>query len=124
MKMSNQKKRLTVHLDFAPKATKRLEKLRTLLECDTANVIKQSLQLLEWVLDKDMFDDRVDDYTYNTFWSKEDKTYVAQVEEFGLKAHGDSPEVALREIRFLVNLDLKDIDKTGEKPPQPNRKGH
>ena len=51
--MAKKDKKLRVTLDLSPKAASRLEKLQELLEADTkAGVIRQSLQLHEYLLDE------------------------------------------------------------------------
>ena len=61
-----------------------------------------------------------DHYLYTVGWSEEDQAYVARVAEFqSLAAHGDTPEEALQEIRFVVKEVIKDLMKNTEPVPTP-----
>lgn len=63
---------------------------------------------------------RPEEYSYNVGWSEEDEAYVARVMEFpSLAAHGDSQENALREIRKVVDIVIKDLAVEGEPIPAP-----
>ncbi|HKQ03542.1 MAG TPA: type II toxin-antitoxin system HicB family antitoxin [Blastocatellia bacterium] len=59
-------------------------------------------------------------YLYSVGWSEPDRAFVARVAEFpSLAAHGDSPEAALQEIRFVVEAVIEDLDQSGERMPEP-----
>jgi len=61
-----------------------------------------------------------DQYLYSVGWSEEDQVYVATVAEFPLlAAHGETPEAALREITFVVQVVLKDLAESQESIPEP-----
>jgi len=61
-----------------------------------------------------------DHYCYSVAWSAEDKAYIGRVAEFpSLAAHGDTQDRALREIRFVVEAALHDLEKSREPIPKP-----
>jgi predicted HicB family RNase H-like nuclease len=63
---------------------------------------------------------RNDRYTYRITWSENDKEYVGLCTEFpSLSWLAKRPETALKGIRDLVADVVKDMQKTGEKTPQP-----
>ena len=63
---------------------------------------------------------RADRYQFAVGWSEEDEIYVARVAEFpSLAAHGENPEEALKEIRFVVSAVLDDMESNGEQIPEP-----
>jgi predicted HicB family RNase H-like nuclease len=63
---------------------------------------------------------RNDRYTYRVTWSENDKEYVGLCTEFpSLSWLAKRPETALKGIRDLVADVVKDMQKTGEKTPQP-----
>ncbi len=63
---------------------------------------------------------KAEQYLYSVGWSEEDEAFVASVAEFpSLAAHGDTLEVALREIKSVVGLVLSDLQKNKEHIPQP-----
>lgn len=63
---------------------------------------------------------RADRYQFAVGWSEEDQVYISRVAEFpSLAAHGDNPEEALREIRFVVSAVLDDMESNGEQIPEP-----
>jgi Uncharacterized protein encoded in hypervariable junctions of pilus gene clusters len=63
---------------------------------------------------------RTDRYTYREEWSEEDGVYIARCLEFpSLAAHGESPEMALSEIRSVVDIVINDMAKKGETLPKP-----
>ncbi len=62
----------------------------------------------------------VDKYTYRVMWSEEDQEYVGLCSEFpGLSWLKASPEAALKGIRALVKLTVKDMMENGEQVPEP-----
>ena len=62
----------------------------------------------------------IDKYQYTVGWSAEDQAYIARVVEFpSLAAHGDTVEVALREIVGVVESVIEDMQEQGETPPEP-----
>ena len=62
----------------------------------------------------------VDKYTYRIEWSEEDQVYIARcLEFFGLAAHGDSPESALKEIKIVVNESIKWLQEEKKPLPEP-----
>lgn len=59
-------------------------------------------------------------YLYSVGWSELDRVFVARVAEFSsLSAHGDSQEAALREIKFVVEAVIEDLQQAGEPIPEP-----
>src|SRR5205085_2872099 len=59
-------------------------------------------------------------YLYSVGWSERDRAFIARVAEFpSLSAHGDSPEAALREIRFVVEAVIEDMEQSSERIPGP-----
>lgn len=63
---------------------------------------------------------RNDRYTYRVTWSEIDKEYVGLCAEFpSLSWLAKKPETALKGIRDIVADVFKDMQKTGEKAPQP-----
>lgn len=63
---------------------------------------------------------QIDKYTYRIEWSEEDKVYIARCLEFpSLAAHGDTQELALKEIKFVVKESIKWLDEDLEQVPEP-----
>ncbi len=63
---------------------------------------------------------RNDRYTYRVTWSENDNEYVGLCAEFpSLSWLSKKPETALKGLRDLVANVIKDMQKTGEKAPQP-----
>jgi len=63
---------------------------------------------------------RNDRYTYRVTWSENDEEYVGLCAEFpSLSWLAKKPETALKGIRDLVADVFKDMQKSGEKVPQP-----
>jgi predicted HicB family RNase H-like nuclease len=61
-----------------------------------------------------------DRYTYREEWSEEDEAYIARCLEFpSLAAHGQSPELALKELRSVVASVVKELSRSGERLPVP-----
>jgi len=61
-----------------------------------------------------------DRYTYKITWSEEDKEYVGLCVEFpSLSWLAESPESALKGIRKVVEKVIKDMETSGESPPEP-----
>jgi len=61
-----------------------------------------------------------DRYTYRITWSEEDKEYVGLCAEFpSLSWLAESPELALKGIRAVVDDVIKDMKDNGESPPDP-----
>lgn len=61
-----------------------------------------------------------DRYTYRVTWSVIDKEYVGLCAEFpSLSWLAKKPETALKGIRDMVADVIEDMQKTGEKAPQP-----
>lgn len=62
----------------------------------------------------------IEKYTYRIAWSAEDGCHVARCLEFpSLAAHGDTPEKALKEIKFVVAETIKWLAEEGENIPEP-----
>jgi predicted RNase H-like HicB family nuclease len=62
----------------------------------------------------------VNKYEYIINWSEEDQVYIASVVEFpSLQSHGDSDEIALKEIKSVVSFVIADMKKHNEKIPEP-----
>ncbi len=63
---------------------------------------------------------KIDRYTYRITWVEEDKEYVGLCIEFpSLSWLAQTPEAALNGIRSVIKSVLKDMEKSGEPPPQP-----
>ena len=63
---------------------------------------------------------QTDRYSYYVDWSPEDEAFIGRVVEFSLlAAHGDTPQEALDEIRFVVGSVISELEETGEPIPQP-----
>ncbi len=61
-----------------------------------------------------------DRYTYRITWSEEDKEYVGLCVEFpSLSWLAESPNLALKGIREVVEKVIKDMKTNGESPPEP-----
>jgi len=61
-----------------------------------------------------------DRYTYRITWSEEDKEYVGLCAEFpSLSWLAESPELALKGIRSVVDDVIKDMKDNGKSPPDP-----
>ena len=61
-----------------------------------------------------------DHYTYRVTWSEDDKEYVGLCAEFpSLSWLDESPEKALKGIRQIVSDVVIDMNKSGEKIPDP-----
>ncbi len=59
-------------------------------------------------------------YSYTVEWSAEDDTYIGRVAEWALlAAHGESPEEALHEIRFVVAAAIDDCQEQQDEYPEP-----
>ena len=62
----------------------------------------------------------IDHYTYRVTWSAEDGEYLGLCLEFrSLSWLAADPAKAFDGIRDLVQATLRDMRKTGEKPPEP-----
>jgi len=61
-----------------------------------------------------------DRYTYRITWSEEDKEYVGLCVEFpSLSWLAESPELALKGIRKVVEEVIKEMKENEESPPEP-----
>jgi len=61
-----------------------------------------------------------DKYIYRVEWSEEDQLHLGRCAEFpSLIAHGQTPQEALKEIRFVVAESIKILKKDREKIPEP-----
>lgn len=59
-------------------------------------------------------------YTYEAFWSEEERTYIARVKEFpSLEARSDSRGGALRALKGVVYAVVKDLTESGAESPEP-----
>jgi predicted HicB family RNase H-like nuclease len=59
-------------------------------------------------------------YEYKVFWSEEDNAYIGLVSEFcSLSAHGETAELALREIKFVVDAAIEWLQEESKQAPQP-----
>ena len=66
------------------------------------------------------FNKIVNKYTYRVEWSQEDETHISRCLEFpSLMAHGDNPELALREIEKVITETIRWMEKENEKIPEP-----
>ena len=63
---------------------------------------------------------KTDRYTYRVTWSEDDGEYVGLCVEFpSLSWLASKPEAALRGMRKVVAGVVKDMQESGETPPQP-----
>lgn len=63
---------------------------------------------------------KIERYTYEVFYSEEDKAYVARVVEFpGLSADGSTSQEALEEVRHVVAAALDILIEEGKPVPEP-----
>lgn len=61
-----------------------------------------------------------DRYTYRQEWSEEDGVYISRCLEFpSVSTHGETPEIALKELRSVVALILEEMRTSGERIPEP-----
>lgn len=59
-------------------------------------------------------------YTYETMWSEEERTFVARVAEFpSLEARGDSRGSSPRALKNVVDAVVRDLIESGEEIPKP-----
>lgn len=59
-------------------------------------------------------------YTYEVAWSPEDDAFIARVLEWpSLAAHGPDAEAALRQLRGVVALALRELQAEGASLPVP-----
>ena len=62
----------------------------------------------------------VDKYIYRVEWSEEDKSHLARCLEFpSLAAHGETPDLALKEIRDVIRESLRWMEENNEPIPEP-----
>lgn len=62
----------------------------------------------------------IDKYTYRVEWDEDDKIHVVHCLEFpSLKAHGKTPESALKEGKKVVSESIKWMKKDKEIIPEP-----
>lgn len=62
----------------------------------------------------------IEKFTYRVEWSEEDQTHVAYALEMpSVKAHANSAEGALREVKIPLELALLDMAENNEKIPEP-----
>jgi predicted HicB family RNase H-like nuclease len=63
---------------------------------------------------------KIDQYTYRVSWSEEDGEFVGMCAEFpSLSWLDGTPELALTGIRKVVSASVRDMNKAGEKLPEP-----
>ena len=59
-------------------------------------------------------------YEIILYWSSEDKVFVAEVPELpGCMAHGDTQEIALRNINEAIDLWIDTAKEFGDPVPEP-----
>ena len=59
-------------------------------------------------------------YEIILYWSSEDKVFVAEVPELpGCMAHGDTQEIALRNINEAIELWIDTAKEFGDPVPEP-----
>ncbi len=62
----------------------------------------------------------IEKYTYRVQWSEEDGVHISKCLEFpSLMAHGDTIEIALKEIKDVVKETLVWMEEENEKIPEP-----
>lgn len=63
---------------------------------------------------------KVDKYTYFTYWSQDDGVFISECSEFpGLKAHGKTQEASLKEIKKAVSGAIEWLKEEGKLIPEP-----
>ncbi|MCM2280677.1 MAG: type II toxin-antitoxin system HicB family antitoxin [Bdellovibrionaceae bacterium] len=64
--------------------------------------------------------DLVNKFTYRSEWSEEDQVYIAHALELpSIRAHADTPEGAILEVKIPIELALESMHENGEKLPAP-----
>lgn len=64
--------------------------------------------------------DLLNKFTYRAEWSAEDRTYIACCIELpSIKAHADSAEGAIKEVKVPISVALETMLKDKETPPEP-----
>lgn len=59
-------------------------------------------------------------YDYNVHYAQDDDIYLGEVTEWpSLKAHGNSDDAALEEIKRVVSIAIEDCRENDEEYPQP-----
>ncbi len=59
-------------------------------------------------------------YEIIIFWSNEDSAFVAEAPELpGCMAHGDTPEIALKNIKDAIELWIESAEEAGIHVPEP-----
>ena len=59
-------------------------------------------------------------YEIIIYWSNEDAAFIAEVPELpGCMAHGDTPEVALRNAKEAIQLWIDTVREFGDPVPEP-----
>lgn len=62
----------------------------------------------------------MDHYHINVFWSDEDGCWIADVPDLRFcSAHGDTPEIAVREVQVAMDAWLHSARKHGDPVPSP-----
>ena len=65
-------------------------------------------------------DNLIEKYTYRIEWSEEDNVYIAKCLEMpGLMAHGETNEIAFKEIKFVVEESVKWLIEDNKDVPEP-----
>jgi predicted RNase H-like HicB family nuclease len=70
-------------------------------------------------------EEMAEQYTYNVYWSKEDKVFIARVVELSsLIAHSKSSrDKAFYKLYLLVKDVLEELERNGEPVPKPQEGG-
>ena len=58
-------------------------------------------------------------YTYKVSYSSEDECYLAECEELGIMAHGDTQEEAIAEVKEATRVHLLMMEEDREALPAP-----
>ena len=59
-------------------------------------------------------------YEIIIYWSKEDQTFIAEVPELsGCVAHGDTREIALKNVHEAIQLWIDTAEEFGDPVPEP-----
>jgi len=64
----------------------------------------------------------MDKYKYEIilYWSEKDQLFIAEVPELpGCSAHGDSRELALKNVEFAIELWIETAAEFGDSVPEP-----
>jgi predicted RNase H-like HicB family nuclease len=70
-------------------------------------------------MDNPSVEKHIDTYTYTTHYSSSDQAYLAQCQELGITAHGETAAEALDEIKIATKVHLLMLIEDEEEIPSP-----